>query len=480
MRFSIQSPDEQLSPRAETERAFTSVWYHRSDALGPDRRARRARAQPQERGRRDAARPADRDHRPVGIAASPPWPSTPSTPRASAAMSSRCPPTRGSSWARWRSRTSTRSTGCRRPSASTRRAPRRTRARRSAPSPRSTTTCACSSRAPAACTARSAVARSSARRSSRSSTRSTTLPEGTRLMLLAPLVRGSQGRAREAAAGAKQAGFVRVRVDGELRDLDEDIKLDKKYKHTIEVVVDRLVVRQADDDGNPRPDASRMADSIETALRLSEGSCSSTCPTRHRRSRTASTARSTPALSTEARSRSWRRGTSASTRPTAPVRTAPGSARGWRSTLTWCSPNESCRFDEGAIAALAADGRHGVWFAKILEAVAEHYDFGIDGAVATSRETRADRHVRQRRRAGRGASTRLATGTSTPSRPPSRAWCRTWRGATGRRARSRQGRDRALHDDQAVPDLRGHAAEARIAVGDCRRAEHHPDDRACR
>ncbi len=97
------------------------------------------------------------------------------------------------------------------------------------------------------------------------------LPAGTRLMLLAPLVRDRKGEHEKLLAGAKQAGFVRVRVDGELRDLDEEISLDKKYKHSIEVVVDRLVVRPTDDDGAPRPDASRMADSIETALRLSDG-----------------------------------------------------------------------------------------------------------------------------------------------------------------------------------------------------------------
>jgi excinuclease ABC subunit A len=97
------------------------------------------------------------------------------------------------------------------------------------------------------------------------------LPEGTRLMLLAPLVRDRKGEHEKLLVGAKQAGFVRVRVDGELRDLDEEIDLDKKFKHSIEVVVDRLVVRRTDDDGAPRPDASRMADSIETALRMSDG-----------------------------------------------------------------------------------------------------------------------------------------------------------------------------------------------------------------
>jgi excinuclease ABC subunit A len=97
------------------------------------------------------------------------------------------------------------------------------------------------------------------------------LPEGTRLMLLAPLVRDRKGEHEKLLAGAKQAGFVRVRVDGELRDLDEQISLDKKFKHSIEVVVDRLAVHHTDADGGQRPDGSRMADSIETALRMSDG-----------------------------------------------------------------------------------------------------------------------------------------------------------------------------------------------------------------
>ncbi len=70
---------------------------------------------------------------------------------------------------------------------------------------------------------------------------------------------------------------MRVRVDRELRDLDDVPALDRYKRHTIEVVVDRLVVRHADDDGrpydheHPNPDAARLADSVETALRLGEG-----------------------------------------------------------------------------------------------------------------------------------------------------------------------------------------------------------------
>ncbi|AEJ42500.1 excinuclease ABC subunit UvrA [Alicyclobacillus acidocaldarius] len=89
------------------------------------------------------------------------------------------------------------------------------------------------------------------------------LPERTRLQVLAPVVRGRKGEHQRVFEQMRKQGFVRVRVDGEVRDLDEDIQLEKNRKHTIEVVVDRLVVR---DDI-----ASRLADSLETALALSGG-----------------------------------------------------------------------------------------------------------------------------------------------------------------------------------------------------------------
>jgi len=89
------------------------------------------------------------------------------------------------------------------------------------------------------------------------------LPEGTRLYLLAPVVRGRKGEYRKELAEWQKAGFQRVRIDGELYAIDEAPALDKKYKHDIEVVVDRLVVN-ADI-------ASRLADSFETALKLAEG-----------------------------------------------------------------------------------------------------------------------------------------------------------------------------------------------------------------
>ncbi len=89
------------------------------------------------------------------------------------------------------------------------------------------------------------------------------LPEGTRLYLLAPVVRGRKGEYRKELAEWQRAGFTRVRIDGELHEIDEAPALDKKFKHDIEVVVDRLVVRE--------DIATRLADSFETALKLAEG-----------------------------------------------------------------------------------------------------------------------------------------------------------------------------------------------------------------
>jgi excinuclease ABC subunit A len=89
------------------------------------------------------------------------------------------------------------------------------------------------------------------------------LPEGTKFQILAPIVRGRKGEYERLLADLGRKGFARARIDGEVRELSEKIRLDRYYKHTIEVVVDRLVAR---------PDIRRrVADSIETALELAEG-----------------------------------------------------------------------------------------------------------------------------------------------------------------------------------------------------------------
>lgn len=89
------------------------------------------------------------------------------------------------------------------------------------------------------------------------------LPEGTRLYLLAPMIRGRKGEYRKELQDLRKRGFQRVRIDGKLYEIEEAPALDKKKKHDIEVVVDRVVVREGL--------ATRLADSLETALGLADG-----------------------------------------------------------------------------------------------------------------------------------------------------------------------------------------------------------------
>src|SRR6266576_2047482 len=90
-----------------------------------------------------------------------------------------------------------------------------------------------------------------------------TIDEGTRFMVLAPVVRGRKGEYGKLFEELRSDGYTRVKVDGELRRLEEDISLDKKYKHDIAVVIDRLMMR---------PDIrKRLADSVDTAVGLAEG-----------------------------------------------------------------------------------------------------------------------------------------------------------------------------------------------------------------
>ena len=195
------------------------------------------------------------------------------------------------------------------------------------------------------------------------------LPEGTRFMVLAPVVRGRKGEYGKLLEQLRAEGFARVKVDGAVRMLEESIELDKRYKHDIAVVVDRLVMRH--------DMRKRLADSIETAVGLADGlvdveivaggaarretrspTAEPRRPTREaaaratprvrsaraprpprspparrrHRDRSSASPSASPARSTAPRWSSSSRASSRSTRRTAPARTAPGSARRWRST----------------------------------------------------------------------------------------------------------------------------------------------------
>ena len=157
------------------------------------------------------------------------------------------------------------------------------------------------------------------------------LPEGTKFTVNAPVVRDRKGEFRDVLEELRSDGFTRVKVDGEQRLLEEEIVLDKKFKHTIEVVVDRLVMK---------PDLrQRLTQSIETATRWRKGWSRSTRST----ASTTSSRRTSRAPSTASRCPSSSRASSPSTRRTAHVRGAPGSARSSRSTPTCSSPTRACR-----------------------------------------------------------------------------------------------------------------------------------------
>lgn len=99
------------------------------------------------------------------------------------------------------------------------------------------------------------------------------MPAGTRLMILAPLIKDRKGEHKRVFEDIRKAGYVRVRVNGEIRDVDEDIELDRYKMHTIEAMVDRIIVRsrQDMDEEEARDYQTRLSDSVETALKLGGG-----------------------------------------------------------------------------------------------------------------------------------------------------------------------------------------------------------------
>ena len=98
----------------------------------------------------------------------------------------------------------------------------------------------------------------------------TALPDGVRVQVLAPLIKDRKGHHQQVFEDVRKAGFVRVRVDGYVRDVDEQFELDRYKNHTIEAVVDRLVIKKEGEGADA--DRARLNDSIETALKLGNGS----------------------------------------------------------------------------------------------------------------------------------------------------------------------------------------------------------------
>ena len=174
------------------------------------------------------------------------------------------------------------------------------------------------------------------------------------MIVLAPLVRGRKGQHKDVFAAIRKAGFVRVRVDGEVLDVEHVGELAPRKNHTIEAVVDRIVIREGVD--------ARLAESIRLAVTHGEGAVlvSYSGAGRERRRpmpRTArtpgtssSSARCTPARTARSASRSSSRARSASTAPTARARRAKGWAARVQFDPELVLPDESLSLADGAIA----------------------------------------------------------------------------------------------------------------------------------
>src|SRR5512145_55513 len=97
------------------------------------------------------------------------------------------------------------------------------------------------------------------------------MPDGTRIQILAPVIKGRKGHHEKVFEDIRKAGFARARVDGEVLDVSEDITLDRYGIHNIEVVIDRLIVRRYDNAEEAQSAETRLTEAIETALEIGDG-----------------------------------------------------------------------------------------------------------------------------------------------------------------------------------------------------------------
>ena len=251
------------------------------------------------------------------------------------------------------------------------------------------------------------------------------LPEGTRVLVLAPIVKDRKGEHEKVLAGARQAGFARVRVNGEIRDLDEDDLARQEVP-----APDRGRRRPSGDPSwsvrnGGRGAAGRVpAGGLDRDARCAwrRARSSSTCRTRARMEPIACTRSATRAPSTAARSRSRRRATSRSTPRTGRAPLAPASGAGSRSIPDLVLPDPSRTIREGAIVPWRRMAVTDSWFAKILDAVAKQYRFSTERPVGGAERAGATHPPpRQRRGTGRSSATSHGPAPPTTSRRPSRA-----------------------------------------------------------
>ena len=199
---------------------------------------------------------------------------------------------------------------------------------------------------------------------------------GSRLLVLAPLTRAKKGEHIGLLDEARRAGFVRIRIDGEVRDLDEEIALDKNKRHDIDIVVDRLVVPEPGSDATA---TSRIADSVETALKVGQGVMhvalhGSDEPERIFSEHFACPYDGTSIGEIEPRTFSFNSPHGACTRCT-------GLGVEMQIDPSLVIPDRSKSLAGGAIEPWARSAAVGTWYTRILEGVAAHFGFSMDTPV---------------------------------------------------------------------------------------------------
>ena len=292
------------------------------------------------------------------------------------------------------------------------------------------------------------------------------LDEGARFQVLAPVVRGRKGEYGELFRELQTKGFSRARVDGEVVSLAEPPKLDKKYKHTIDIVIDRLSVK---------PSAKRrLTDSVETALKLTSGlvvldfvDLPADDPHRERRfSERLACPNEHPLAMEELEPRSF---SFNSPYGACPVCTGIGTRLEVDPELI--VPNDELSLEEGAVAPWAG-GTSSEYFTRLLDALADDMKFKMSTPVAQAARAGARSGPARARLPG-------AREIPQPLRPDAQLPHR-FRGSDpvraapphGDRLRVEPRALRGLHARGAVPGLRRVPAQARVPGGPARRAQH--------
>lgn len=206
-------------------------------------------------------------------------------------------------------------------------------------------------------------------------------PPGSRLLLLAPVARAKKGEHVAIFDEARRAGFVRVRVDGEVRDLDENVTLDKNKRHDIDVVVDRLVVPEP---GTDESATSRIADSVETALKLGNGVMQLAQADGSEAERVFSEHFSCPYDGTSIGEIEPRTFSFNSPHGACPRCTGLGVEMEIDPTLV--IPDRTRSIAEGAVEPWSKSQAVGTWYTRMLEGVADHMGFDINAPVRSLSE----------------------------------------------------------------------------------------------